>query len=79
MKFIKKVFGKIKFLLYYNYSLLRIIIVSLTNKNRVYLMGIPIHGNLGDQAIVISEREFLKKNFKKYKIIEIESSMVTKK
>ena len=36
MKFIKKVFGKIKFLLYYNYSLLRIIIVSLTNKNRVY-------------------------------------------
>lgn len=79
MKFIKRVFGKIKFLLYYNYSLLRIIILSLTKKNRIYLMGIPIHGNLGDQAIVISEREFLKKNFKKYKIIEVESSMITKK
>ena len=73
MKFIKKVLSKIKFLLYYNYSLLRIVILSLTKKNRIYLMGIPIHGNLGDQAIVISEREFLKKNFKEYQIIEIES------
>lgn len=79
MKFIKKVLGKIKFIIYYNYSLLKIIILSLINKKRIYVMGSPIYGNLGDQAIIIAERYFLNENFKEYKVIEVESSMVTKK
>lgn len=79
MDLIKRIYGKVEFLLYYYISLVKIVILSIVKKNRIYLMGIPIHGNLGDQAIVISERKFLEENFKNYKIIEIESSMVTKK
>lgn len=78
MKIIKKIYGKIEFIIYYYTSLIKILILSKTQKNRIFLMGIPVHGNLGDQAIVIAEREFLKDNFKEYKVIEVESSLVTK-
>lgn len=78
MKIIKKIYGKIEFILYYYTSLIKIWILSKTQKKRMYLMGVPVHGNLGDQAIVISEREFLKDHFKEYKVIEVESSIVTK-
>ncbi len=77
MKIIKKIYGKVEFLLYYYISIFRIIILSKTKKKRIYLMGIPVHGNLGDQAIVIAERKFLEDNFNTYKIIEVESSLVT--
>ena len=57
-------------------SLIKIIIQSLIFKNKIYIFGTPMHGNLGDQAIVLAEEKFLKDNFKKYKAIKIESSIV---
>lgn len=44
----------------------------------MFLFGIPIHGNLGDQAILLGEEKFLSDNFKGTKIIEVESSIVKK-
>lgn len=35
------------------------------------LLGTPLHGNLGDQAISIAEHRYLKENFHKMQIIEI--------
>ena len=51
-------------------------IVSKTNSNLIFLLGVPSHGNLGDQAIVLGEEEFIKDNLKKYKLINIESKEV---
>lgn len=60
------------------FILIRIIICSLFYKNRVYLFGIPTHGNLGDQAILLGEEKFLSDNFQGTKIIEVESSIAKK-
>lgn len=74
VKLIKKIYIKlIKILM-----LIKIIILSMVYKNKVYIFGTPIHGNLGDQAILLGEIKFLKDNFKNIKIIEVESSLVTK-
>lgn len=51
---------------------------NLGGERRVFLMGVPSHGNLGDQAITYAEREFLAKNLKKYEIIEIDTLDVLK-
>lgn len=40
-------------------------------KQKFVLLGTPLHGNLGDQAIVLKEYEFLKDNFANAEIIEI--------
>ncbi len=41
------------------------------NKNRIYLIGTPSHGNLGDHAIALGEVEFIKRYFHEYELIEI--------
>jgi len=41
------------------------------DKNHIFLIGTPHHGNLGDQAIVYAENKILEDNFKDHKIIEI--------
>lgn len=79
MKIIKKIIGKIEYLIYVKKSLKIIKKSSKNNIKKIYLMGIPVHGNLGDQAIVIAERKFLKDNFSDYNIIEVESEIVLKK
>lgn len=38
---------------------------------RIILCNTPTHGNIGDQAITLAELQFLKKNFKQIKLIEI--------
>lgn len=38
---------------------------------RVFLVNVPNHLNLGDQAIAVAERKFLEENFREYQIIEI--------
>lgn len=35
---------------------------------RIYLIGIPIHGNIGDAAIVLAEEKFINDNFKDYQL-----------
>lgn len=42
-----------------------------TNLPRVFLMGTPEHDNMGDHAIALSEIDFIKKHYPKYKIVEI--------
>lgn len=39
-------------------------------KYRAYVLDIPEHGNLGDQAIAIAEMAFLKKFFSDYEVLE---------
>ena len=43
-------------------------------KNHIFLIGTPHHGNLGDQAIVYAENKILEDNFKDHTIIEITTS-----
>ncbi len=52
---------------------IKIIIKSFIFKKKIYIFGVPIHGNLGDQAILYAEELFLKDNFNNYKIIEVPS------
>lgn len=42
-----------------------------TNNKRIILIDTPTHGNLGDQAIALSENSFLSTECNKYKIIEL--------
>lgn len=60
-------------------KLLHIKVQSVSHKKKIYLLGIPLHGNIGDQAIAYAEKQFLKDYFKEYKIIEVESSITLNK
>ena len=74
MKLIKKIVS-----IFYKFlMLIKIILISIFYKNKIYLFGTPVHGNLGDEAILLSEEKFLKENFSDMKIIEIEMSLVLK-
>jgi len=44
---------------------------SLRTKKKFIIFGTPTHGNLGDQAIVKAEEEFLKQHYPEYTIIEV--------
>jgi len=41
------------------------------DRNHIFLIGTPNHGNLGDQAIVYAENKILEDRFKRHTIIEI--------
>ena len=47
---------------------------SIKNKihdKHIFLLGTPLHGNIGDQAIAMAEIKFLNEKFPEYEIIEI--------
>ena len=46
-----------------------------SSKKRVFLIGTPWHGNIGDQALVYAEKYLLNSNFVDYTVIEIPSSI----
>ncbi|MDQ1000339.1 pyruvyl transferase EpsI [Neobacillus niacini] len=46
--------------------------IQESNKNRIFLIGTPKHGNLGDQAIAHAEMKFLEENCKDFDIFEIQ-------
>ena len=48
------------------------------NKQRIFLVGTPLHQNLGDQAITVAEFAFFKKYFPEYYVIEIPSPLYMK-
>lgn len=51
----------------------------LNNKNKkVFILGTPIHGNLGDQAIIYAEFIFLRRYLPEYEIIEIPTDLVSR-
>lgn len=43
-------------------------------RNRIFLLNIPSHGNLGDHLISIAEQEFLRDNFPEREVILVSSS-----
>lgn len=60
------------------YFFLKIIILMKNNKDSVFLLGTPRHGNLGDQAILYSELKFFS-DINKKNVIYVESSFVKNK
>lgn len=54
----------------WNLSKSRSLLHERNKKHRAYVLDIPEHGNLGDQAIAIAEIEFLKRYFLDYEILE---------
>ncbi|WP_117149467.1 MULTISPECIES: polysaccharide pyruvyl transferase family protein [Paraliobacillus] len=47
-----------------------------STKTRIFLMGSPLHGNLGDQAIAFAEKELIEGNLEKYEFIDIQFNAV---
>lgn len=45
---------------------------------RIIIMGIPHHGNLGDNAIALAEEEIIKKYFPEYELLEIPEKYLNK-
>lgn len=43
-------------------------------QKKIFVLGTPHHGNLGDQAIAYAEIKFLQENFKEYEVIEVNIS-----
>lgn len=41
------------------------------NERKIILIGTPRYGNLGDQAIIVSEIKFIKENFSELRFIEV--------
>lgn len=78
MSFLKKICKKIFYVSFEISSIIKIIFQSVFYRNKIYLFGIPVHGNLGDQAILLAEEKFLKDNFEDFKIIEVESRLVVR-
>ncbi len=70
--------NKIQLAFHLFFILVNIVIKSIFKKNKVFLLGVPLHGNLGDQAILIAEEEFLKENYPKYNVIYVPSIIVSR-
>lgn len=51
---------------------------TISVKNKIFIFGVPIHGNIGDQAIIYSEKKFIEDNFKNTKIVEVQSIYTSK-
>lgn len=62
-------------LLYHHYFEQTKITLLRQDKN-IILAGIPIHNNLGDQAIALAEERFLEDNFPDSNVVEIQESQV---
>ena len=71
MKKIKSAIKKLR-------ELIKIIFKIIVYKKRFFVFGIPLHGNIGDQAIIYATNKFLNDNYKEYKVIEIESDIAKK-
>lgn len=69
---IKKSYYKFK-----EYIHIRILIKKYNKK--VFLIGRPWHGNIGDQALVLAEKYILKKVLPEFKIIEMPSEVYNSK
>lgn len=47
-----------------------------SQKTRFVLLGTPVHGNLGDQAIVYSEKQFIKEHYRNSIILEVPNDLL---
>ncbi len=73
-----KLVNSIKYKILKFLDIMKIIFFSLFCFKKVYIVGTPVHGNIGDQAILLAELKFLNDNFPKYKVIPIESYIISK-
>jgi len=65
-------FKKIKTTISYNKTFLKKINeIRRKNKSIAYLLLLPKHGNIGDQAIAIAENKFINDNLKNFGLIEV--------
>lgn len=73
--FLRKVKHSSMFLLFFS----RAVLASFgrPSRNKLFVFGTPIHGNLGDQAIAYAEQAFLKQECNR-KMVEIPSQFVEK-
>lgn len=69
MNKIKNAIGKVN-------RLIKIIFKSKKYDKKFFVFGTPIHGNLGDHAIIYAAQKFLEGNFENYKVIEVDSFLV---
>lgn len=67
-KYLHEFLAMNKFRLLFHYDM-----IKTKNSKRVLFLGTPVHGNLGDQAIVYSEYEFFSRYFPERKVVEIRS------
>ncbi|MBU3179825.1 glycosyltransferase [Clostridium psychrophilum] len=76
----KKVINKIEYHKQYEngYKETKHMYETKDDKNYIFLVGTPNHGNLGDQAIVYAENKILGDNFKNHTIIEINTADLLK-
>ena len=47
------------------------LLFSAFYKKKIYILNTPLHGNLGDQAILLSEKNIIKDTLPEYKIIVV--------
>lgn len=59
-------------------NLFKIFFLSFIYKKKIFIVGTPVHGNLGDQALLYAEEKMILNTKPKYKIIEIPSSIASK-
>lgn len=62
---------KYKFKRYIKETAIKSSYILNKNKKKIFHMSTPVHGNMGDHAIVYATNKFLSDNFKDYKIIEV--------
>ena len=74
MQIIKKIYNRIRLNLYYIHMYINCYMSCKLYKNRVFIIGTPKHGNIGDIAILIAQEKLPREYFGENKIIELESS-----
>lgn len=65
---------KIKRVLKTMYLISDIIVLKLCKKKIAFMLNVPLHGNLGDQALAYAEKLFFQTEFPEYKYIEVNGS-----
>lgn len=50
----------------------------MSSNKKIVLIGIPIHGNIGDAAIVLAEKKFIQDNFPQYELQTILDNNIEK-
>ena len=51
--------------------LLRLLLISGFCRKKIFILNTPLHGNMGDQAILLAEKDILKDTLPNYKIIVV--------
>lgn len=50
-------------------------VCATKRRERIFIFLVPEHGNIGDQAIVLAEKEFFKKYLPQFQVLEVPESL----